>query len=236
MNRKIRMIILLGASLLVSVSVAQPSVNAGSSLLHISLLTRQAIFKTEAITYPVNKAVVVRNKPVNSRGVFIRNLRDRITFGMSILSKSGVTKEHLDSLLKGTPLANLSDYYIEAENKYGVNALTLVSISIHESGWGRSRLARTRNNLFGFQAYDGAVHKAKRFSSKGECILFVAGFLHDHYLSSTGKYYRGNTLSSVGISYASDKRWARSIFGVMRYSLKIIEKAHYTDKSGTISV
>ena len=41
------------------------------------------------------------------------------------------------------------------EEKWGVNALFGVAVAAHESSWGNSHLARTRNNLFGIAAYDG---------------------------------------------------------------------------------
>lgn len=43
----------------------------------------------------------------------------------------------------------------KAEELHGTNALYLLAHAIHESNWGKSKIARDKNNLFGIGANDG---------------------------------------------------------------------------------
>lgn len=104
----------------------------------------------------------------------------------------------------------------------------LASLAIHESGWGTSRIAIDKNNLFGYQAYDGSAYSsAKSFESYSEGIDLVARVLIKYYLNSSGtpiysgdvadgRYYSGYTIKDVNKHYASDFEWSNSIFIIMK--------------------
>lgn len=143
--------------------------------------------------------------PSVSRGSSLRPVSNDLT------KPSGVTEERIEEVLKGTKLEGLAEYYIQAERDYGINAKFLVSLSIEESGWGKSNIAITKNNLFGFQAYTKNTSKASTFSSKGECILFVGKYIAENYLTEGGKHYNGVTVESVHKKYAENPKWARNI-------------------------
>ena len=95
--------------------------------------------------------------------------------------------------------------------------VVLAAICAHESGWGRSKLARERNNLAGLGAYSGSVYtSALRFDSREECVTFLADLLRDKYLTPGGKYYNGDNLLAVGKRYAEDPAWAAKVAGCMK--------------------
>ena len=135
--------------------------------------------------------------------------------GFDVRTPSGLTGEQLDSLLVGTGLQGLGQYYANAEKENGVNALVILSLSALESAWGESRFAVERNNLFGFQAYDSNVNAAKHFATKEEAIMVVSKHLADKYLQPTGAYFNGYTLEAMNVRYASDKGWASKIASIM---------------------
>lgn len=54
---------------------------------------------------------------------------------MNLLKKSNLTKDKAKKILKGTALEDCSDYFIECEEKYGVNAIGVMAIAVHESAW-----------------------------------------------------------------------------------------------------
>ena len=63
----------------------------------------------------------------------------------------------------------------KAEEKYEVNAILLMGMAKHETGNGHSYLAKTKNNLFGFNAIDqDPINSANTFKDKGESIDHVA--------------------------------------------------------------
>lgn len=128
---------------------------------------------------------------------------------------SNLDTNQLEKLIKGTGLQGLGVYYERAEKEYKVNALALIAISALESGWGTSHLAKTKNNLVGYGAYDGQEHKAISFKTKGDCIMTVARDLSKDYLTEGGKYFNGYTLTAVNVKYCSRKDWAGKVANII---------------------
>jgi len=129
-----------------------------------------------------------------------------------VRKKSSVSKEFIDKKFEGTALEGLGETFKKAEEKYGVNALFLAALAAHESAMGTSRIAREKNNLFGFGAYDRSPYaSAKKFDSKEEGILEVAAYLSKNYLREGGKYFNGYSVEAIGKRYASDPNWANAL-------------------------
>ena len=135
-----------------------------------------------------------------------------------------LTAEELNIAIEGTGLQGLGQYFYEAEQAYGVNSVFLLSIAILESGWGESPLAQTKNNLFGYQAYDNDPNKAMYFSSKAEAIHTVGSHLAKNYLRSDGKYYNGATPAGVNVMYCSGGEWATKVVSIMN---KVMDSVPY---------
>jgi hypothetical protein len=142
---------------------------------------------------------------------------------LDLRSESNISARALDKYLEGTPMGGLGAYFIAAEKRYSVNAQYLCAHAVHESDFGRSRIARDKKNLFGFGAYDrNPYENAKSFSSFEECIYYVAEYIAENYLAPTGKYYNGPTLKGMNVKYATDPYWAEKI---ARHMAKIEEVA-----------
>lgn len=126
-----------------------------------------------------------------------------------VRKKSNITANQLDAKLKNK-LKGCGQYFIEAQNKYGINAEFLAAIAIHESGNGKSVNARRKNNFFGLMGKKGALI----FSSPKECIDCVAKNLtkKNGYYYGKGRY----TISSIGRKYASDRKWSSRIVATMK--------------------
>ena len=135
-----------------------------------------------------------------------------------------ITEDCLDGFLyaqeqkqgREVPLVGLGWIVVACANHFHIDPLFILSLMIHESGWGRSRLARKKNNLCGWGAVDWNPFKAAwKFHSKEACIITVCDFLDRHYLTKGGKYYHGTTIRDVNRSYASDQRWGIGICRLM---------------------
>ena len=126
-----------------------------------------------------------------------------------VRKKSNITVSQLDSKLKNG-LKGTGRYFIEAQNKYGINAEFLAAIAIHESGNGKSDNARRKNNFFGLMGRKGALS----FSNPQDCIDCVAKNLtkKNGYYYGKGRY----TISSIGRKYASDRKWSSRIVATMK--------------------
>lgn len=127
-----------------------------------------------------------------------------------ITKPSYLSKQEIKSLIKGTALEGIEDAVKEIEDKYSVNALYTISVAAHESGWGRSHLARTRNNLFGIAAYDSNVSAAYHFKSKSDCVLYWGKMIKEQYFDRGLK-----TTHSINTIYASDTRWSHKVNSIM---------------------
>ncbi len=119
-----------------------------------------------------------------------------------------------------SPLKNLGHVFIEAQDKYGVNALYLFAKAIHESDWAMSKIAKEKNNLFGLNATDSDPEgNADTFESMEGCIMHAARFLSTNYFSFGNWRYNGvvlgNKSKGLNVRYASDPYWGQKIAGHM---------------------
>lgn len=134
-----------------------------------------------------------------------------------------------DSKDKNKIFQDNSEYFYYIEKEYNINGIFVAAIGIHESAWGTSKLATKKYNLFGYGAYDSNPYNgAYTFSNYSESIDLIARVLVKYYINppktkiydeetASGKYYNGNTISSVNKKYASDTNWGNSIFKYMQY-------------------
>lgn len=152
---------------------------------------------------------------------FVAQAKKHRFYNYDLRTPSNLTGEELNRFLKGTALEGLGDAYAKAEKEYGVNAFTLIALSILESNWGKSRIAQEKNNLFGFRAYDrDPYNSAMHFTTKEECILTVARYLSENYLNPKGRYFNGFTLEGVNVKYSTDKEWYLKVTNIMNRLVK----------------
>lgn len=137
---------------------------------------------------------------------------------MPITMPSGFTSKNLGHAfdkhypgMKGT-----EEYFVLAEERYGINCLVPAAIAILESGGGASQIAKNKNNLCGLGAYDGSAYEsAKKFDSYADSILFLAELLATKYAPG-GECYGGSfDLNGINKGYASDPGWAMKVGKIM---------------------
>ena len=129
----------------------------------------------------------------------------------NLLEPSNITREEMYKALEGTALQTLSNAYVYMVELYGVNALFLVSVSAEESGWGRSSLAISHNNLGGIKGSNGSY---RDFDSWGECIDYKARLLKNQYLSEDGDYFNGYSIWDVNIKYCEQSTWTDNVSNI----------------------
>jgi len=117
-------------------------------------------------------------------------------------------------------LAGKGATFKAAEQRYGVNALYLVAHSALESAWGRSKIAKDKNNFFGIAAYDSTPYtSATKFDDVDSGILGAARWIDRNYLSNTGYpangAYLGNKARGMNVNYATAPYWGESIASIM---------------------
>lgn len=118
-------------------------------------------------------------------------------------------------------LENKGATFKEAEEHYHINALYLLAHSALESNWGRSKIAKDKNNFFGITAYDTTPYlSAKTFDDVDKGILGATKWIKENYIDR-GRTFFGNKASGMNVEYASDPYWGEKIASVM---MKINEK------------
>ncbi|PFH85625.1 SH3 domain-containing protein [Bacillus sp. AFS088145] len=140
-------------------------------------------------------------------------------------------------------LTDQGQLFIDAGNKYGVNALYLAAHAIHESGFGTSQISLGKNNLFGFGSYDSTPYIASyKFMSVKENVEYIARSIKSTYLNPSNWKYKGaylgfstKDMSNVRIDaasegmnfyYATDPNWGKLIAQHMEKILPF-DKAYY---------
>ena len=140
----------------------------------------------------------------------IENKKSIVFDPMNLLKKSNLTKDKAKKILKGTALEDCSDYFIECEEKYGVNAIGVMAIAVHESAWGTSRRAQEDHNLTGYGVYSDSA-KGINAPSKEDNLLMTAKLLKESYLTKSGSHYKGTSLMAVNESYCTSGDWAINV-------------------------
>lgn len=180
-------------------------------------------YTTEAVTFGIND---------KSR---IAKIKGNVNLEMDLTQKSGLTLNDYKKILKNNNsdknkiFENNYEAFYNIEQKYNINGVFLASIAIHESGWGTSRIAVEKKNLFGFGSYDSSPYESSyTFDTYEEGLEVVAKSLIKNYLNpsgtvifegelATGVYYNGPTLPGVNVRYASDQNWNIKVFSKMLY-------------------
>lgn len=157
-----------------------------------------------------------------------------LSINMQLNKPSGLTLEQFKKVLsdskdKNKIFENNAEYFYYIEKQYNINGIFVASVGIHESGWGTSKIAVQKNNLFGYGAYDSNPYNgAYNFSNYSESIDLLARVFVKYYLNpagtsiyggekAVGSYYNGATLKGINTKYASDKNWANAVFSHMHY-------------------
>lgn len=160
-------------------------------------------------------------------------LNSKLDFNMALNQPSGLSLEQFKKVLTDERdvnkiFENNAQYFYYIEQQYNINGLYIAAIGIHESAWGTSKLAKNKNNLFGYGAYDSNPYNgAYQFSDYAESIDLLARVMVKYYLNSKGTkiygneialgtYYNGATLTGVNTKYASDKNWANKVYNYMK--------------------
>lgn len=150
---------------------------------------------------------------------------------MPVTQPSGLSVAFFERTFAGVTATNLQgtgEALILAEKTHGINSLILASIIIHESAWGKSTIAKQKNNLAGLNATDcDPQNNAFYFESKAASIMHLAKLLAEDYVPG-GRFYGGQNgefdLRGIGVRYAADVNWADKVAGVMRYVVEMAER------------
>lgn len=130
---------------------------------------------------------------------------------------------------------------------YGINPIFALALSALESGWGKSCIARARNNLWGWNAVDGRpCYRVTKFKSFTAGFSLVFKHIKEKYIKEDGLYHRncnplehfnryvrrtgcpanycGTTLAGMNCKYSSDSNWSNKVRANMNRITDFINK------------
>ena len=170
---------------------------------------------------PHSSSMAIGKKYYSADGINFENFTVENPFLFRDLRKpTNYTAEELNKVyslmnIQGSRLAGKGEVFKEAEKRYQVNALYLMAHSALESAWGRSQIAKDKNNFFGIAAYDTTPYdSAKSFDNVDKGILGAAKWIRENYIDE-GRTHLGNKSSGMNVFYASDPYWGEKIASIM---------------------
>lgn len=199
----------------------------------ISCYSTTGYVKSESTTYiDLNNKEEIQKSTTTSQSK--TQLVSNLSFDMPLNKPSGLTLEQFKNILSDSKDTNKifesnAEYFYYIEQQYNINGVFVAAVGIHESAWGTSQIAKEKNNLFGYGAYDSNPYNgAYSFSNYSECIDLIARVFVKYYINpkgtsiyggevAVGTYYNGPTLSGINTKYATDKNWANGVYNYMKY-------------------
>jgi hypothetical protein len=96
--------------------------------------------------------------------------------------------------------------------KYAIDRRFIAAVMCLESGLGKSRICREKNNYFGLNARDSNPYKyAFTFKTAEDSIEYFGSLIRDNYINK-GK----ETLKEINERYATDKTWHSKVLSYMK--------------------
>lgn len=203
-----------------------------SNWYYVKYNTYYGWVEADCVTYIIPNNITYNN---SNEEYTKKELLATLSKTMNLNKPSGLTLEQFEKIFenenkdKNGVFKENAKYFYYIEQSYGINGVFVAAIGIHESAWGTSRIAIDKKNLFGYGAYDmSAYSSAYSYNGYAAGIDMIARVLVKHYLNpkgtsvyngeiATGKYYNGCTLPDVNKKYATDKKWADSVYTWMKY-------------------
>lgn len=136
----------------------------------------------------------------------------RSTSSLTAISYNAYLRNAANITDDESTLYNSGSYFLNAQNKYGINASMMFALACNESAYGKSNYALNNNNLFGHAVYDSSPDSANSYTSIESCINAHAyNFIQQGFANPEDERYHGSWFgdkaSGINVSYASDPYW-----------------------------
>lgn len=117
-------------------------------------------------------------------------------------------------------LIGLGTYLKTIEETHRVNAMFILATAIHESDYGMSGHAQTKNNIFGIQVFDSTPELGAIYMGPENSIdAFITRYINLNYANPLGGHANGaapgNKAVGFNVKYASDPNWGAKVAGHM---------------------
>lgn len=144
-------------------------------------------------------------------------------YDFDITKKYNGTAEDLNKFLnkkEGSVLKGKGNVFIEAQKKYGINAMALIAICGIETGYGTTGNAKKGYNVANIEKPKGASYEGRwrKFNNVDECIMELARLLKENYVDNSGKdgihltkLYQINSKYCPAVETPKNAAWAKNV-------------------------
>lgn len=169
----------------------------------------------EYIEYAHSKEVRANDIGINIEDV-------RISRDMDITKRTGLSKENFKILVSQVKADTSKFFYDNSDliydlcEKYELNEIFFCGLISAESGWDIAANHRRTCNYISLMTSGGLI----RFNSVEEGLEGAAKTLHKNYLSESGCFYYGKTLSAMQTKFCpGSSTWVDLVYGRMKQML-----------------
>ncbi len=149
---------------------------------------------------------------------------DEITISkkMDLTKRCGISKEDFKNLIKGVKKDTSKFFYKNSDliydlcEKYEINEIFFCGLIAAESGWDIVESHRVKCNYISMMSNGTLI----RYSSTKTGLEAAAKLLHKSYLTPSGAYYNGKTLSGVQKMFCPDPDWIDLVYDCMKQIVK----------------
>ena len=210
-----------------SIGPAAPTMGIGKSYTSLDGVHFNEVGSKNTIThYPYFQFQSVRQSTSYSGA----ELDYFITEALKDRQNTGISR-YKDASTK-SKLIGLGTYLKSMEQTHRVNALFILATAVHESDYGMSSNAQTKNNIFGIQVFDSSPDKGAIYERPENSInAFITRYANLKYADPLGEHsfgaVPGNKVVGFNVKYASDPNWGSKIAGHMWRIDTILGKKDY---------
>ncbi|MCA1021655.1 phage tail tape measure protein [Halobacillus litoralis] len=205
-------------------------------------------------TKAVEKRIKSGNFPKTTGGTYSASSSKSSSGGITLLSTEGYRTKNLKSQTpltasqindwldkkignRSSVMKDSGQYFVEAAKASGLDPLYLVAHAALETGWGTSRIAKTKNNFFGIGAFDSSPYESSYgFDGIKAGIIEGAKWISRNY-TDKGQNSLSKMRHNNGVhQYATDPLWDDKIAATMRAAAEMLGASTSKAASGSASV
>ena len=168
---------------------------------------------------------IIRDLEANPESAVVSVDGVTIAIDMDLTVLTGLSKEQFKTLIGKCKydttkfFYNNSDLIYDVCQKYQINEVFFVGLISAESAWDVRESHRVKHNYISIK---GSSTDMYTFATIEEGMEVAAALLHDSYLTPSGRYYNGPTLSGVQIKFCpTPKEWVDLVYVRMQQVLNI---------------
>ena len=192
----------------------------------VNNVTRQTSTTSRGATTTREKQEVNKEtQKIEQKNTAVKNVK--ISKNMDLTKRTGLSKADFKKVMKNLKADTSKFFYNNADTiydlcaKYQINEIFFCGLISAESGWNIAPSHRKAHNYISLMSHGKLIH----YSSTKAGLETAAKKLHQNYLTPSGKFYAGKTLSGVKKYFCpASSTWTNLVYGRMQQIVTAAQK------------